>query len=94
MLLNIDNILEIVSSIANLYTLSNIIGIGSESSKKISQIPLIRVVFIYSFAYSIFSNKTTSLIATLIFFIVEVKDFIQSTSDKVVDTTKNIIEEF
>jgi len=80
MLLSPDGILKILSAFANILTAASFMNIGTENTKKYSSHPVIKILFLYSFAYSVIPDK---------FFTLEIQNFVVDG----VDGVKEIIED-
>ena len=89
MLLSPDGILKILSAFANILTAASFMNIGTENTKKYSAHPVVKILFLYSFAYSVIPDKVAVLIAVGLFFTLEIQNFVVDG----VDGVKEIIED-
>ena len=89
MLASPDGLLKIMSAFANIITIAGILDMGTPNTKKYAQHPLIRLMFLFSFAYSVVPDKTAVLIAVGMFFTLEIQNFIFSETSSVLS---NIVE--
>lgn len=98
MLLSFDGILSIIAALVNIYTVTGLLGLGTENTQRYAKHPIVRLVFLYSFAFSVIPQKIPCLVATGLFFIFEVKNFIEESSKKAIeetiDSTQNVIDKF
>lgn len=76
MILSLDGGLNVISAYVNLITLASLLNMSTETTQRFAEYPIVKAIILYSFAYSVIPNKMTCLIATLLFFIFEVKNFI------------------
>ena len=95
MLLSFDGMLLIIAALANIYTVTGLLGLGTENTQRYAKHPFVRLVFLYSFAFSVIPQKIPCLVATGLFFVFEVRNFIEDSSKKAIeetiDATKNVI---
>jgi len=67
-------------------------NIGTENTKKYSSHPVIKILFLYSFAYSVIPDKLAVLIAVGLFFTLEIQNFIVDGVDGVKEIIENVDE--
>lgn len=79
MILSVDGGLEVFSAYVNILTLASVIGMSTETTLKFAEYPIIRASILFVFALSVIPKKLPCLIATLLFFIFEVKNFVSDT---------------
>lgn len=87
MLLSFDGILTIIAALVNIYTVTGLLGLGTENTQRYAKHPFVRLVFLYTFAYSVIPQKIPCLVATGLFFVFEVKNFLEDSSRKVITET-------
>jgi len=75
MIVSINGVLSILSAYVNLLTLASLLNMSTETTQRLANIPLVKAVILFSFALGVIPHKLPCLIATLLFFIVEVKNF-------------------
>lgn len=87
MLLSPNGLLAVASAYVNLVQIALFLDIDAETSRRIAKHPLMRVLFLYSFAYSITPNKMACALSVALFFVFEVKNFVlegeQNDAEKV-----------
>ena len=79
MILSVDGGLEVFSAYVNILTLASVIGMSTETTLKFAEYPIIKAAILFAFALSVIPKKLPCLIATLLFFIFEVKNFVSDT---------------
>ena len=76
MILSVDGGLEVFSAYVNILTLASVIGMSTETTLRFAEYPVIKASILFAFALSVIPKKLPCLIATLLFFIFEVQNFI------------------
>ena len=76
MILSLDGLLTVGAAYVNLIQIALFLDIDTETTRKLAKHPLMRILFLYSFAYSITPNKMACALSVAIFFVFEVKNFI------------------
>lgn len=76
MILSIDGGLSVVSAYVNLLTLASLLNMSTETTLRFAEYPLVKAIILFSFALSVIPQKLPCLLATLLFFIFEVKNFL------------------
>ena len=89
MLLSPEGLLRIMSAFANIITIAGILNIGTPNTAKYSQHPLVKLVFLYSFAYSVVPDKTAVLVAVGLFFTLEIQNFVFSETSNIISNIIN-----
>jgi hypothetical protein len=84
MILSLDGSLGVLSAYVNLLTLASLLGMSTETTLRFAEHPIIKALILFSFAFSVVPHTLPCLIATLLFFIFEVKNFVTG----VVSSTK------
>jgi len=82
MILSVDGILFTISAFVNALTMASFLGLGTENTIKYARHPLIRMVFLYTFAFSVVPQKVPCLIAVALFVALEVKNFVIETIEE------------
>lgn len=77
MILSVNGGLSVMSAYVNLLTLASLLNMSTETTLKFAKYPIIKAVILFSFAFSVVPHKLPCLIATLLFFIFEVKNFFE-----------------
>ena len=89
MILSVDGTLNVLSAYVNLLTLASLLNMSTETTLRFAEYPIVKAIILFSFAFSVIPYKLPCLIATLLFFIFEVKNFISD----VVSTIKDDVQE-
>lgn len=76
MILSLDGLLTVGAAYVNLVQIALFLDIDTETTRQVAKHPIMRLLFLYSFAYSITPNKTACALSVAIFFVFEVKNFI------------------
>lgn len=76
MILSLDGLLTVGAAYVNLVQIALFLDIETETTRQLAKHPLMRILFLYSFAYSITPNKMACALSVAIFFVFEVKNFI------------------
>ena len=79
MILSVDGILFTISAFVNALTMASFLGLGTENTIQYARHPLVRMVFLYTFAFSVVPQKVPCLIAVALFVALEVKNFVTET---------------
>lgn len=77
MILSLDGLLTVGAAYVNLIQIALFLDIDTETTRQLAKHPLMRILFLYSFAYSITPNKMACALSVAIFFVFEVKNFIR-----------------
>lgn len=88
MILSLDGLLTVGAAYVNLIQIALFLDIDTETTRQLAKHPLMRILFLYSFAYSITPNKMACALSVAIFFVFEVKNFI---TDVVSDAKENTV---
>ncbi|ACH46856.1 unknown [Feldmannia species virus] len=81
MILSLNGLLSVAAAYVNLVQIALFLDIDTENSRTIAKHPIMRLLFLYSFAYSITPNKMACALSVAIFFVFEVKNFIVEKLD-------------
>ena len=76
MILSLDGGLSVMSAYVNLLTLASLLNMSTETTLRFAEYPIVKAAILFSFAFSVVPHKMPCLIATLLFFIFEVKNFV------------------
>lgn len=85
MILSLDGLISIVAAFVSILTVASFLDMGTENTRKYSKHPLMRILFLYTFAYASIPQKIPCLIAVTMFFIMEVQNFISDKVESVID---------
>ena len=75
MILSVDGGLQVLSAYVNLLTLASLLNMSTETTMRFAEYPIVKAIILFSFAYSVVPHRMPCLIATLFFYIFEVKNF-------------------
>lgn len=76
MLFSANGLLAVLSAYVNLITLASLLKMSTETTERFAKYPLVKAAMLFSFALSVVPDKLPCLVATLLFFIFEVKNFV------------------
>lgn len=82
MILSLNGTLAIFAAYANLLTLASFLDIDVATTRKYAAHPLVKVLLLYVFAYSVINDKLACLFAVALFTVIEVREFV---TDAVLD---------
>lgn len=85
MILSVDGGLSVMSAYVNLLTLASLLNMSTETTLRFAEHPIVKAVILFSFAFSVVPHKLPCIIATLLFFIFEVKNFLDDVISNVKD---------
>lgn len=85
MILSLDGGLRVLSAYVNLLTLASLLNMSTETTMRFARYPVVKAVILFSFAFSVVPHKIPCLIATLLFFIFEVKNFVEDVVSTIKD---------
>ena len=85
MILSLDGLIAVAAAFVSILTVASFLDMGTENTRKYSKHPLMRVLFLYTFAYASIPQKIPCLIAVTMFFIMEVQNFISDKVENVID---------
>ena len=85
MLFSPDGFLDIAAAYINTIMIASFLDLGTENTRKFAEHPLVKLMFLYTFAYSVIPRKMPCLIAVCLFFVIEVRNFVKD----IVSTIKN-----
>ena len=89
MILSPNGLLAVGAAYVNLVQIALFLDIDTETSRQIAKHPVMRLLFLYAFAYSITPNKMACAFSVAMFFVFEVKNFVTgSGSEKKVGEKK------
>lgn len=85
MILSLNGTLSIFAAYANLLTIASFLGIGVNTTKKYANHPLVKILLLYVFAYSVINDKLACLFAVALFTVIEVREFASDAKDELVE---------
>ena len=77
MILSVDGFLNIGAAYVNILTISALFSLTTKKTQLYAKIPFVKLLFVYTFAYSVIKSKIACAIATLVFFILESGNFVE-----------------
>lgn len=81
MILSVNGILFTMAAFTNVTTMAAFLNLTTDNIKVYTEHPIARMIFLYTFAFSVVPQKIPCLIAIAIFIALEVKNFITEKSD-------------
>lgn len=94
MILSTNGLLAVGAIYVNLVQIALFLDIDTETTRQLAKHPLMRIMFLYSFAYSITPNKMACAMSVALFFIFEVKNFVQEVVEDDVDEANEAAIDF
>lgn len=82
MIASVNGVLSVLAAYVNLITIASILHLSTETTQRFAKFPLGKAIMLFAFAFSVIPEKTPCLVATLLFFIFEVKNFVSSGTIK------------
>lgn len=79
MILSVHGVLRVLAAYVNLITLASLLGLSTETTQRFAKFPVVKAIMLYSFAFSVIPEKVPCLIATIMFFIFEVRNFVSES---------------
>lgn len=83
MILSANGALRVVSAYVNLLTLAGMLHMSTETTMRFAQLPVVKALMLFSFAVSIIPDKLACVLATLFFFVFEVKNFVSDAASSI-----------
>lgn len=83
MILSTNGVLNVLSAYVNLITLAFLLHMSTETTQRFAKYPIVKAVMLFSFAFASIPHKLPCFIATLLFFIIEVKDFLTGAASTI-----------
>lgn len=83
MLFSTNGVLSVLSAYVNLITLASLLKMSTETTERFAKYPVVKAAMLFSFALSVVPDKLPCVVATLLFFIFEVKNFVSSVVSNV-----------
>jgi len=77
MLLSIDGGISVVAAFVNLITISSLLDLDISTTKLYAKLPFVKLIFLFTFAYSVIPKKAPCLLAVALFFVLEIKNFVE-----------------
>lgn len=83
MILSVNGLLAVGAVYVNLVQIALFLDINTETTRTLAKHPLMRILFLYSFAYSVTPNKMACALAVALFFVFEVKNFVTDVVNEI-----------
>lgn len=83
MILSVNGVLSVLAAYVNLITLASLLHLSTETTQRFAKFPLVKAAMLFSFAFSVIPEKMPCLVATLLFFIFEVKNFVTGAAEDI-----------
>lgn len=83
MILSTNGVLNVLSAYMNLITLASLLQMSTETTQRLAKYPVVKAVMLFSFAFACIPHKLPCFIATLLFFVVEVKDWLAGAASTI-----------
>lgn len=80
MILSTNGVLRVASAYVNLVTLASLLKMSTQTTERFARYPIVKAAMLFSFALSVIPHKLPCLVATLLFFCFEVKNFVADTA--------------
>ena len=90
--LSMNGLLAVAAIYVNLVQIALFLDIDTQTTRTLAKHPLMRVMFLYAFAYSITPNKMACALSVALFFVFEVKNFVQEVVEDA-EQAKDDLEE-
>jgi hypothetical protein len=81
MILSANGLLTVGAIYINLVQIALFLDIDTHTTRQLARHPLMRLLFLFSFAYSVTPNKMACALSVALFFVFEVKNFVQEAVD-------------
>lgn len=78
MIASVNGVLGVLAAYVNLITIASILHLSTETTQRFAKFPLGKAIMLFAFAFSVIPEKTPCFVATVLFFIFEVKNFVSS----------------
>ena len=85
MILSADGMIKIVAAFVNIFMLAAFLDLDTTTTRLYAQMPLVKLVFLFTFAFSVIPNKSACIIATALFFVLEIQNFVEDTVETIVE---------
>ena len=85
MIISADGIIKIVAAFVNIFMLAAFLDLDTTTTRLYAQMPLVKLVFLFTFAFSVIPNKSACIIATALFFVLEIQNFVEDTVETIVE---------
>jgi len=82
MIASVNGVLSVFAAYVNLMTIAAILNLSTETTQRFAKFPPAKAMMLFAFAFSVIPEKTPCLVATLLFFIFEVKNFVSDEAIK------------
>lgn len=76
MIASLNGVLQVLAAYVNLITLASLLQMSTETTQRFAKYPAVKAAMLFSFAFSVIPHKVPCLVATLLFFVFEVTNFV------------------
>lgn len=83
MVFSVNGILSILAAYVNIFTLASLLGLSTETTRRYAEFGFVQAVLLFSFAFSVIPKKFPCLVATALFFVVEMKNLVSQAIEAV-----------
>lgn len=83
MILSTSGVLRVGSAYVNLVTLASLLKMSTETTERFARHPIVKAAMLFCFSLSVIPHKLPCLVATLLFFTFEVKNFVSDTASAI-----------
>jgi hypothetical protein len=83
MIFSANGVLSILAAYVNIITLVSFLHLSTETTQKFAKHGIVKAAMLFSFAFSVIGAKFPCLIATALFFIFEVKNFVRDSTEAI-----------
>lgn len=83
MILSVNGTLSVLAAYANILTIATFLGIGVSTTKQYATHPLVKILLLYVFAYSVINDKLACLFAVALFTVIEAREFVTEAAEDV-----------
>ena len=91
MILSLKGTLSIAAAFVNIVTLATLLDLDISTTKSFAQHPIVKILFLYFFAFSVIPDKLACLFAVALFSIAEIKNFV--TDESIIDISEELVED-
>lgn len=83
MILSVNGVLSVFAAYVNLITLASLLNLSTETTQRFAKFPLVKAAMLFSFAFSVIPEKMPCVMAVLLFFMFEVRNFVSDATEDI-----------
>jgi hypothetical protein len=83
MILSVNGLLSVFAAYVNLITLASLLNLSTETTQRFAKFPLVKAAMLFSFAFSVIPEKMPCVMAVLLFFMFEVRNFVSDATEDI-----------